>query len=506
MSSAANFLAIDLGASTGRVVWGRWDGQSFQLQDLHRFPNNPLRLEGHLRWDIEQLWLEIKKGIALYTTKTKEPLTSIGVATWGVDYALLDKNDQLLELPYHYRDHRTNGLMAKVLEKVPRAQIFSETGLQFLPFNTLYQLYSQAQTDRALLDQATTLLMIPDLFHFRLCGQKVVEYTNATTTQFFSVKEKDWARGLLAELSIPTHFLPPIIQPGTVLGELRPELAKEIGITQEIPVRIVAPGTHDTASAVAGISFLDKQTAFLSSGTWSLVGVEIESPILSSSALALNFTNEGGVAGTTRLLKNVMGLWLVQECQRIWQEEGQNYNWETLAQMAKQNPAFASLIDPDAPDFLNPVNMPEAIQNFCRRTGQPVPQSPGEIIRCCLESLALKYRVVIGQLENLLGYHLEAIRVVGGGSQNELLGQFTAEACDREVITGPVEATALGNILLQAIATGYITDVAAGRKSLKTGFSLMHYSPANGQEWAKALRVGTRIGQESSLRPAKTDF
>jgi rhamnulokinase len=487
MSSTANFLAVDLGASTGRVVWGRWDGQGFKLQDLHRFPNNPLRSEGRLQWDIEQLWREIKKGLALYPTLCQELLTSIGVATWAVDYALLDENDQLLGLPYHYRDHRTDGLMAQVLEKVPRARIFDETGLQFLPFNTLYQLYSQTETESSLLAQATTFLMIPDLLHFWLCGRKAVEFTNATTTQFFSVKEKDWAKGLLAELGIPTHYLPPIVQPGTILGELRLELAKEVGLTQEIPVRIVTPGTHDTASAVAGIPYLDKHTAFLSSGTWSLVGVELDNPILSPSALALNFTNEGGVAGTTRLLKNVMGLWLVQECQRIWQEAGHYYDWETLAQMSEQTPAFASLIDPDTSDFLNPVNMPEAIQNFCHRTGQPIPQSPGAIIRCCLESLALKYRVVMGQLEELLDYPLKVIRVVGGGSQNELLGQFTASACDREVITGPVEATALGNILLQAIATGHISDLTAGRKALENGFSLKHYFPKDRPAWAEAL-------------------
>ena len=487
MSATANFLAVDLGASTGRVVWGQWDGQSFKLQDLHRFPNNPLRVGGRLQWDIEQLWLDIKKGLSLYPTLCPESLTSIGVATWGVDYALLDEADQLLELPYHYRDHRTDSVLAQVLEKVPKSQIFSETGLQFLPFNTLYQLYSQVETDKSLLNRAATLLMIPDFFHFRLCGRKVVEYTNATTTQFFSVKQKDWARELLTELGIPSHFLPQIVPPGTILGELRPELAQEVGLSQTEPVQIVAPGTHDTASAVAGIPYLDGRSAFLSSGTWSLVGVEVANPVLVPAALALNFTNEGGVGGTTRLLKNVMGLWLVQECQRVWQEQGQHYDWETLVQMSQQTPAFTSLIDPDAPDFLNPTSMPEAIRAFCRRTDQPIPENPGAIIRCCLESLALKYRVVVAQLEQLLGYPLEIIRVVGGGSQNELLGQFTAEACNREVITGPVEATALGNIMLQAIATGYITDVAAGRKNLEVGVSLKHYFPKDSRAWAEVM-------------------
>ncbi len=492
MSDSANFLAIDLGASNGRVVWGRWDGQGIALQDLRRFPNIPLTENGALKWNVTQLWAEIKKGLSLYPGK--EPLVSIGVATWGVDYALLDKAGQLLSLPYHYRDHHADGVMAQVLEKVSRADIFAETGLQFLPFNTLYQLYSQANSKDLM--QAETLLMMPDLFHYWLCGRKAVEYTNASTTQFLSVREKGWARGLLSELNIPAHFLPELVQPGTILGELRPELTQELGIKQEKPVLIVAPGTHDTASAVAGIPYLTPKTAFLSSGTWSLVGVEVANPILSPDALKLNFTNEGGVAGTTRLLKNVMGLWLVQECQRNWKEAGENYSWEELVELSRHAPPFASLIDPDASDFLNPLNMLEAIRSYCQRTRQHVPQSPGEIIRCCLESLALKYRVVVEQLEQLLGYHLDSIRVVGGGSQNELLCQLTAEACNREVISGPVEATALGNIMLQAIATGYISDVAAGRKALETSSHLKNYFAGESKGWDTVLERFIRVCQK----------
>ncbi len=492
MSEVANFLAVDLGASNGRVVWGRWDGRKFELQELYRFPNNPLRQAGYLKWDVERLWQEIKHGLTQYKSVCSEPLTSIGVDTWAVDFVLLDADGRLLDLPYHYRDQRTDGMLEEVLQRLPKARIFAETGLQFLPFNTLYQLYSQARHAPADLERAATLLMIPDFFNYRLCGRKVVEYTNATTTQFFSVKQPGWATGLLADLNIPTHFLPPVVLPGTLLGELLPEIAREVGLEQTSPVVIIAPGTHDTASAVAGIALLDPKTAFLSSGTWSLMGVELDQPILSPAALAMNFTNEGGVEGTFRLLKNVMGLWLIQECQRNWQEAGLVYSWPELVEMSRQSPAFVSLIDPDALDFLSPPNMVEAIQHYCQRTGQSVPESPGQLIRCCLESLALKYCLVLEQLEQLLGYRLNIIRTVGGGSQNELLCRFTAEACQREVISGPVEATALGNIMLQAIATGHLSSLAEGRRFLENNVTLKHYPAPPTNSWEK---VFTRFKQ-----------
>ncbi len=483
-----NYLAVDLGASSGRVMLGRAGSQGFELEELHRFPNLPLTKAGQLHWDVERLWSEVKKGLAVYATRYKEPLTSIGVDTWGVDYALLDEAGQLLELPYHYRDHRTDSLMEEVLAKVSKARLFEETGLQCLPFNTLYQLYSHSRNDNAMLEKAATLLMMPDWFNYRLSGRKVVEYTNATTTQFFAVKEKRWATQLLAELGIPGHFLTEVVPPGTILGELLPEVAQEVGLNQQTtPVLIVAPGTHDTASAVAGTPQLNQNRVFISSGTWSLVGVEAIEPVLGSAAMKLNFTNEGGVANTIRFLKNVMGLWLVQECQRVWQEEGQHYNWIELVTLAEQSPPFKSLIDPDAPDFLNPTNMPEAIRAYCQRKGQPLPENPGAIIRCCLESLALKYRLVVEQLELLLGHSLGTIRIVGGGSQNELLCHFTAEGCKREVITGPVEATALGNIMVQAVATGQLPNLATGREALETSFSMKQYLPINSENWGRAF-------------------
>ncbi len=487
MTVSANYLAIDLGASSGRVMLGRGGGnQGFELEELHRFPNLPINVEGHLHWDVEKLWSEIKRGLAEYATRYPEPLTSIGVDSWAVDYALLDEKGELLDLPFHYRDHRTDGLMEQVLARLGRARIFKQTGLQFLPFNTLFQLYSQVRASDPRLKKAATLLMMPDLFHYRLSGKPVSEYTNATTTQFFAVKEKRWATEMLEELGIPTNFLPPVVAPGTVLGEVLPELAREFGLhRQPQAVRVVAPGSHDTASAVAGIPYLDPQSAYISSGTWSLLGAEVTMPVLRQAALAWNFTNEGGVAGTIRLLKNVMGLWLVQECQRIWQQAGQVYSWERLAELSGQAPAFTSLIDPDASDFLSPENMPDAIRAYCQRSGQPVPDNPGKIIRCCLESLALKYRVVLNQLEQLLGHRITTIRIVGGGCQNEVLCQFTADACKREVVAGPVEATALGNIVVQAIAVGHLSGLTAGRAALESSVTLKRYSPADTDKWVR---------------------
>ncbi len=489
-SANANFLAVDLGASGGRVMWGRWNGQGFELQELHRFPNIPLNILGHLHWNIEALWAEIKKGIAIYPTRTKEPLTSIGVDTWAVDYAFVNEKGQLLGLPYHYRDHRSDGMMEQVVSRIPKSWVYDKTGLQFLPFNTLYQLYSQTRAKDPQLQEATGFLMIPDIFNYRLCGVQSGEYTNATTTQFFSAREKRWATGLLADLDIPIGFLPPVVQPGTTLGKLLPELAKELGLDkQKDEVHLVAPGTHDTASAVAGIPYLDEHSAFLSSGTWSLLGAELDEPIINKAALELNFTNEGGVGNTIRFLKNVMGLWLVQECQRVWNEEGHNFSWEELVGLSEAAAPFKSLIDPDAADFLNPGNMPEAIRRYCQRTGQVVPGEPGALIRCCLESLALKYRVVLDQLEKLLGRRLEVIRVVGGGSRNELLCQFTAQACEREVVAGPVEATALGNIMVQAIATGYLDDVRAARDAMASTVTLKHYLPTGDSKgWDEPLQ------------------
>jgi len=485
MKETSNFLAIDLGGSSGRVLLGRWDGSHLNLQELHRFANGPVDVLGHQHWDVLHLWTEIKVGLRVYTGQFDSPLAGIGVDTWGVDFALLDAAGHLLGNPYHYRDRRTDGMMELAFQQIPRNQIFEQTGIQFMQINTLYQLLSMAQTKDPQLNMADTLLMMPDLFHYWLTGRKATELTIASTSQMFDIRKGQWALELLIRLGIPTHFLPPMVPPGTVLGDVRPELMTEVGLQQPVPV--IAPGSHDTASAVAAIPGLDAHSAYLSSGTWSLMGVEIPEPIINNQVLAHNFTNEGGVNNTTRLLKNLTGLWLLQESKRQWQREGHNYSWDELLALSEDAEPFRSLVDPDSPDFLNPSDMPAAIRAYCRWTDQPEPSGVGAVVRCCLESLALKYRWVIEVLEALTGRQLKMIRIVGGGSQNRPLCQFTADACQRPVVTGPVEATALGNVLLQALATGHLPDISAGRQAIAGSFGQQHFEPASTSAWEKAF-------------------
>ena len=479
--TTANFIAIDLGASGGRVIVGRWDGQQLGLEILHRFSNGPVRSDdGHLHWDIGRLWREIKVGLSLYATHYPEPLISIGVDSWAVDFGLLNKAGNLLGQPFHYRDARTAGVMEQVLAQIPRSALYVQTGIQFLPFNTLYQLYAMSTPRDPLLEQADSLLMIPDLINYWLCGAKVCEYTNATTTQFLEVGTGRWATTLLDKLGIPGHFLPPLVSPGTILGQLRPALAQEVGLvrsSQIQAVQIIAPATHDTGSAVVAVPGLDSYSAYLSSGTWSLLGVETKLPVLSDATLVGGFTNEGGVGSTTRLLKNIGGLWLLQECQRIWREQGHDYAWEELLAASDRATPFTSVIDPDAPDFLSPTAMPAAIQAYCGRTNQVVPSEAGQIVRICLESLALKYRQVTHALEELVGHRLEVLRIVGGGSQNARLCQLAAGACERPLVAGPVEATAYGNVLVQMLATGYLDTILSGRGVVAASSKLQSYAP-----------------------------
>ena len=485
MKETIAFLAIDLGASSGRVMAGRWDGQRFDLHEVHRFPNEPVMVLGHLHWDVLRLWQEMKTGIATYSAQGGAAVAGIGIDTWGVDYALLDEAGRLLGNPYHYRDRRTAGVPERVDRRVLPQRVFEQTGIQRLPINTLYQLASMQETGDPQLGAVETLLLIPDLFHYWMTGRKVAEYTNATTTQLFDARERRWATELLEELDLPIHILPPVIDPGTVLGELLPEVRDEAGLGER--VLVIASASHDTASAVAGIPGLDEHSAYISSGTWSLVGVETAEPILTERARLLNFTNEGGVAGTIRFLKNVGGLWLLQECQRQWQREGQAFTWPELVAQAEGAAPLRSLVDPDAPAFLNPPDLPAAIQAYCRRTDQVEPESVGAVVRCCLESLALKYRWVVEALEGLTGRRLDTIRVAGGGSQNALLCQLTTDACGRRVVTGPVEATALGNILVQAVALGYVPDIAAGREAVAASADQTIFEPRPSGDWDAAF-------------------
>lgn len=488
---SATFLAIDLGASNGRVLAGQWDGARFTLHELHRFPNGPVRIVGSLFWDTARLWAEIQAGISLHPTLTGSELAGVSVDAWGVDFGLLDSRGRLLGHPYHYRDARTNGVPERVFESVPAAEVFRNTGVPAMQINTLYQIFSMVEARDPQLEAARTLLMIPDLFHYWMTGERKAEYTNATTTQMFDTAKRRWAIRLLDALRIPTALLPPVVLPGTILGQLRSDVRNVTGITTPVPV--IAGGTHDTASAVAAIPELDQESAFLSSGTWSLMGVELDTPLINDQVLFLNFANEGGIAGNTLLLRNICGLWLVQESLRQWEKEGRKYAWEEILKLVGEAAPLVALVDPDAPDFLSPGNMPEAIRSFCRRTRQPEPDSVGAIARCCLESLSLKCRWVVEALETLTSRTISTIRMVGGGSRNPLLCQLTADATERRIVAGPVEAAALGNVMVQAIATGLLPDASAGRRAIAASVERFYYEPGRNADWGPAYRRFTAM-------------
>jgi rhamnulokinase len=480
------YLAIDLGAESGRVVAGLFDGQTVRLEELHRFSNGPVQVGGTLRWNVLGLWQGIQHGLTLAASRFGDSIQSIGVDTWGVDYVLLSAEDELLGLPWHYRDDRTTGMLATACERVSREEIFEATGLQFMELNTLYQLLAMKRDHPRLLDQARRLLLIPDYFHWLLCGSRVVEFTNATTTQCFDPARNDWATDMLGRFELPTDIFPEVVPPGTSLGRLRDDVAAATGLGR-IPV--VAPGTHDTASAVAAVPTDRSGSAdwtYISSGTWSLMGAEVPAAVTGPATLAANATNEGGIDGTFRLLKNIMGLWLVQECRRAFGRNGQDVDYDNLTRQASQAPALVSLVDPDHPAFLKPECMPTAIRDYCRRTGQTEPADNAALVRCALESLALKYRDVLEQIQTLTGETSQVIHVVGGGSQNELLNQFTANACRRPVVAGPVEATALGNVLVQARANGELESLADIRQVVANSTGPHTLTPNSTSEWDDA--------------------
>lgn len=472
------YLAVDIGAESGRVIAGLWNGKTIQLEEVYRFQNGPVMLADSIRWDVLRLWVEIQNGLALAGKKYSRRIISVGVDTWGVDFVLLDKQDEMLGQPYHYRDSRTSGMLECAFRKVRRAEIFAQSGAQFMELNSLYQLLAWKAHSPAILDASDTLLFMPDFFHWCLCGAKQAEFTVASTSQFMHPIKRNWSSSLLKRLGLPTHFLPTIVPPGTMLGTIRKSLAESLGLTG---VKVVAPPAHDTASAVAGIpvdSFSKSKWAFISSGTWSLMGLEVNEAVLSQRALELNIANEGGVDGTYSLLKNIMGLWLVQQCKRSLESAGKKYKYGQLAAMAAKARSFRSIVDVNDPRFLNPPDMPKAIQDFCRDTKQPVPSSVGELVRCTYESLALKYREVLDSLEELTGKSIEVIHIVGGGSQSQLLSQLAANACQRPVVTGPVEATAIGNLLTQVRAHNEIGSLAEMREAVRASCSLHLYEPA----------------------------
>jgi rhamnulokinase len=471
------YLAFDLGAESGRAILAHLHCGVLTTQEIRRFKNEPVEYGGSLHWDVARLWWEVQQ--ALSGLKEMQ-LAGIGVDAWGVDYALLGEKGELLQNPYHYRDARTAGVMPEVFRKVPKEEIYWATGIQFMPINTLYQLFAAVRETPSLLKTARKLITIPDLLHYWLTGNAVCEFTNATTTQLVDPRTRTWARELIDRLELPSHFWSEIVECGTFLGNVLPGIARNSALA-DTPV--IAPAAHDTGSAVAAISAREG-TAFLSSGTWSLLGTEVDRPVITSEALRLNFTNEGGVHGTTRLLKNVMGLWMLQCCRQAWSAPvGRCYDHSELMELAARQESFYCLVDPDHESFLRPTDMPAAIANFCARTHQPVPQSPAGYARAILESLAFKYRLVLSSLEKLTGKSIERIRVIGGGAKNRLLNQLTADATGRTVLAGPTEATALGNVAMQILATGAATSLKEVRAIVDRSYDAEVFEPLDHENW-----------------------
>ena len=495
MAKTADFLALDLGAESGRGIVGSLDAGRLTLEVVHRFANGPTRVGGSLYWDALRLFDEIKRALAL-AAKRGGVLSGLGIDAWGVDYGLLGRGDVLLGSPYHYRDSRTDGMMEEAFSRVPQPEIFERTGTQFMQINTIYQLLAMSIQESPLLQVAEMLLLMPDLFSFWLSGVKAAEFTIATTTQCYDPRARDWAWGLMEKLGLPTTILPKIVPPGAVLGPLLPDVAEETGAGR---VPVIATAAHDTAAAVAAVPSAGDSYAFISSGTWSLMGVEVKEPIINEAAREANFTNEGGVEGTFRFLKNIAGLWLVQESKRTWAKKGVQLSYDQMAEMAAEAQPFKCIIDPDHPRFLLPGDVPARIGEYCKTTGQAQPQTRGEAVRTVLEGLALRYRWTIDRLEELTGRPLDTIHIVGGGCQNRLLCQFTADAAGRPVIAGPVEATAAGNVLVQAMAAGLIGSLADAREIVRNSFGLERYEPRDTAAWQDAY------GRFQALVPTSPD-
>jgi len=482
MANASTYLAFDFGAESGRAVLGHLADGKINLEEIHRFPTGGTRIATGLHWDVLGFFDQIKAALRKANQQV-EDLQGIGLDTWGVDFGLLDKDDVLLANPWHYRDERNEGMIEYALETVSKEEIFEATGLQFLPFNTLFQLLSMKKANSSLLESARRLLMIPDLLNFWLTGVKANEFTDASTTMCYDPRKGDWAYDLLEKLGLPARVFGDLVQPGTELGPLHSAVQADTGLGA---VPVFAPATHDTGSAVAAVPAEGTDFAYISSGTWSLMGLELPEPIINEAALQYNFTNEGGVEGTIRFLKNIMGLWLVQECRRTWEREGQVLDYGTITQMAAEARPFMAIIDPDDELFLRPGDMPARIRQYCADTGQAVPETKGEIVRVALEGLALKYKWTFEKLQELLGKKLGRIHVVGGGGQNQLLAQFTANACGVPVLVGPYEATALGNVLLQAIGKGELANLKEAREMLRNSFELKEYEPQAEDAWDEA--------------------
>lgn len=483
-------LAFDFGASSGRAIIGSFDGEKITLKEVHRFTNDPVDLDGTLYWDVLRLFYEIKQGIV--KAKIAGGFDSIGIDTWGVDFGLIDKNGRLLENPVHYRDKRTSGLVEESFKSVPRQKMYDITGIQFMELNTLFQLISLKKQRPEMLERADKMLFMPDLFAYFLTGKMCSEYSIASTSQLIDINTRSWSKELLDAFGIKESLFAPLTEPGTQLGNLSKEICEECGV-ESVPVISVCG--HDTQSAITAVPCESGDFAFLSSGTWSLFGTELQKPIVNETSLKINITNEGGFGGTTGFLKNIIGLWLIQESRRQWQREGKDYSYADLEKLALSEEPFKCFIDPDAPEFVPQGNIPERVREFCRKTGQYVPESVGEIMRCIYESLAMKYRMTFEKLCECTGKDYPVIHVIGGGTKDGLLCRMTASSCGKTVKAGPIEATVMGNVAVQLMSDGTIGSISEARKAVAASESLKTYEPENTDEWIKAYKSFVKIAK-----------
>lgn len=483
------FLAFDIGATSGRAVLSTLMNGKFEMREIHRFPNNLLELHGKYYWDVYHLYNELKKSLSICGSQQTE-LDSIGIDTWGVDFGCLAEDGSLLGLPRAYRDPYTEGAPEEFFKLIPREEVYRLTGIQIMNFNSLFQLFRGQQEDFAPLVHAEEILFMPDLLSYLLTGNRVCEYTDASTSQLLNPVTKQFEASLLAAAGVSPSIVRPVVMPGTVVGELTDAIVRETGIGK---VPVIAVAGHDTASAVAAVPALDQQFAYLSSGTWSLMGIETEQPIITTESYENNFTNEGGIEGTTRFLKNITGMWLLEQCRKEWERAGRTYSYPEIVQMAEQAVPFRCFVNPDDPCFANPESMSEAIANYCKETGQTVPVTDAEFIRCIFESLALRYNEVIQMLIKMAPFPITRLHVIGGGSKNRMLNQFTANAIGMPIVAGPSEATAIGNSMIQARSAGIVSNRWEMRELIAASIQTETFEPQDEATWKKVYEQYLQI-------------
>lgn len=485
-----HFLAFDLGASSGRAILGTLKDDRLELLEVHRFVNQMQMVNGHYFWNIFSLFNELKTGLKKCVKDHEIQPESIGIDTWGVDFVHVNREGMILSLPFAYRDSRTNTSMEDLFHLIPKEEVYAQTGIQFMQFNSLFQLFSMVKDQSSLLEITDSILFMPDALNYLFTGTKKNEFTIASTSQMLVPGKPEWNFELIERAGIPTHILQEIILPGTVLGTIKDDIARETG-SAALPV--IAVAGHDTGSAIVSVPCEEKNFVYLSSGTWSIMGLECDQPIISEQTHQMNFTNEGGVEGTTRFLKNIMGMWLIQEVQRIWEAEGTSYSWPKMVELARESEPFRFLLNPDDPMFLNPRDMTQAVRDFCYQTAQGTPQNHGEVIRCIYDSLALKYRYTLEQIRDVSNHSIDVIHIIGGGANNHFLNQLTADATGLKVVAGPTEATAAGNILMQAKALGYVGSLSEIRKIVAHSFDCVTFLPSKDLDWDEAYNRYLRI-------------